>query len=288
MSFHRWLQNLRSTLAQGRGRRQHKRRGSKRTASHRPDLEALEDRCLPSFSPVVSYPAGTHPQAIVTADFNGDGRLDLATANAGDNTVSVLKGNGNGTFQSAQSSATGSGPKSVAVGDFNADGKLDVVTANGNDLSVLLGNGDGTFQDPSNVDIGSSPESVAVGDFNADGKLDLGVTSNVYYPGTPGYWVWSSGYYGNYYTYYPGTPGYYEGRANVLLGNGDGSFSAPSSTALGQGYHTSAAVADFNGDGKQTSRLPTLTMGRSACWRAMEAAISRLPPISPLATPPGR
>src|SRR5262249_42079074 len=147
MPFHRWLQNLRSTLAPGR--RQHQRRGSKRTARHWPNLEALEDRCLPSLSPVVSYPAGANPQAVVTADFNGDGRLDLATANVGDSTVSVLRGNANGTFQSAQTSATGTGPASVAVGDFNADGKLDVVTANGNDLSVLLGNGDGTFQAPS-------------------------------------------------------------------------------------------------------------------------------------------
>ena len=78
MSFHSWLQNLRSALAPGRGQRHHRRRGSPRAATHRPNLEVLEDRCLLSFSPAVSYPVGTNPQAVVTADFNNDGRLDLA------------------------------------------------------------------------------------------------------------------------------------------------------------------------------------------------------------------
>jgi len=79
---------------------------------------------------------------------------------------------------------------------------------------------------------------VAVGDFNADGKLDLGVTSNVYYPG-------SVDAYGNWY------PGVYLGGVTVLLGTGDGSFAAPTGPYPRYGYHTSAAVADFNGDGKQ-------------------------------------
>src|SRR5262249_59095723 len=84
-----------------------------------------------------------------------------------------------------------------------------------------------------------------------------------YYPGTPdtpGYWV---GDYYSGYVYYPGTPGtpgYYEGRASVLLGNGDGSFSAPNTTGLGYGYHTSAAVADFNGD-----TLPDLAAANPDC-----------------------
>jgi hypothetical protein len=206
----------------------------------RPCVEALEDRCLLSFNPPVSYAVGASPHAVVTADFNNDGRLDLATANNIDNTVSVLLGNADGTFQPAQTSATGASPVSVAKGDFNDDGKLDLATANsgGYDVSILRGNGDGTFQAPSSLSIGSSPNSVAVGDFNRDGKLDLGATSNDY---IPGFW---GGYNGNYWY-----PGHYEGRAHVLLGVGDGNFSGPNTSYLDVGYYSSAVVADLNGDG---------------------------------------
>ena len=200
------------------------------------NLESLEDRCLLSFSPAVNYPAGLNAHALLTADLNGDGRLDLAVLNYSSNTVSVLLRNANGTFQAPQNFATGAGPQSVAVGDFNADGKLDLVTANLAELSVLLGNGAGVLQEPTNINIGSNPSSVAVGDFNADGKLDLGVTSNVYSPG----------YYGGYGWY----PGHYVGIANVLIGNGAGSFSTPNATSLGEGLRTTAVVADFNNDGK--------------------------------------
>jgi len=141
MSFHSWLQNLRSALAPRRGQRKHARLGSLRAPSHRPYLEVLEDRLTPSFSAPISYATGTSPYAVVTADFNGDGKLDLAVANDSSNTISVLLGNGDGSFGAAQNYATGSGPLSVAVGDFNGDGKLDLVTANAGDVSVLLGNG---------------------------------------------------------------------------------------------------------------------------------------------------
>jgi hypothetical protein len=199
-------------------------------------FEALEDRRLLSFSPAVNYAAGASPQAVVTADFNGDGRLDLAVANPSTDSVNVLLGNGNGTFQASKSSAAGDNPISIAVGDFDGDGKLDVTAANGGTtgVSVMRGNGDGTFQTPSSLDIGSDPTSVAVGDFNGDGKLDVAATSNVYWP--------SDDYYYGYY-------GYYEGQVNVLLGSGAGAFAAPTSSSLGAGYHTSAATADFDGDG---------------------------------------
>src|SRR5207244_1878596 len=86
MSFTSWLQSLRSTLTPGRGQRHHGRRGSLRAVTHRPNIEVLEDRTMPSFAYPVGYAVGAAPFAVVTADFNGDGRLDLATANRDDNT----------------------------------------------------------------------------------------------------------------------------------------------------------------------------------------------------------
>ena len=83
MSFNSWLQNLRSALAPGRGQRHQGRRGSLRAATHRPNLEVLEDRCLLSFTPAASFPVGAtsaaSQQAVVSADFNHDDKLDLAT-----------------------------------------------------------------------------------------------------------------------------------------------------------------------------------------------------------------
>src|SRR2546428_321265 len=108
---------------------------------------------------------------------NGDGKLDLAAVDAGSNTVSVLLGNGDDTFQPALSFTVGTDPRSVAVGDFNGDGKLDLVVANygSSDVSVLLGTGDGTFQAAVAFGAGSYSVSMAVGDFNGDGKPDLAV-----------------------------------------------------------------------------------------------------------------
>jgi hypothetical protein len=230
VSFRSWLPIRRSAPAPRRVQRHFRREILFRTVAHRLNLEFLEDRSLLSLSPAVSYPVGTNPQAVVTADFNNDGRFDLVTANRDNDTVSVLLGNGNGTFQPATTSATGATPVSLATGDFNRDGRLDLATANqnGSDLSVLLGNGNGTFQTQRLIDVDWTPNSVAVGDFNGDGKLDLAVTSNFYYPGS-----------------------YTTGLASVLLGVGDGSFSAPiiGNTAMDRPIN-SEAVGDFNGDGK--------------------------------------
>ena len=81
MSFHSWLQNLRSALAPRRGQRHHRRRGSLRAATHRLNLEALEVRCVPAFLAAGRLRPHRRAPAIVTADFNGDGKLDLATVN---------------------------------------------------------------------------------------------------------------------------------------------------------------------------------------------------------------
>src|SRR5262249_48102513 len=121
MSLHSWLQKLRSALAPRRGQRHRGREASHRAVRHRPSLEVLEDRSVPAFLDPVDYAAGPYAYAVITADFNGDGRLDLATANESPSSaVSVLLGNGDGTFQNARNYAlTTYGATAIASGDFN-------------------------------------------------------------------------------------------------------------------------------------------------------------------------
>src|SRR5580704_1325105 len=105
--------------------------------------------------------------AAAAADLNGDGILDIVT-----NGLTMLRGNGDGTFTVDGGVSLPSGNANVSVGDFNGDGKLDVATAGNNNLYLLLGNGDGTFQSP--LQFGLSGSSVlSVGDFNNDGRLDI-------------------------------------------------------------------------------------------------------------------
>jgi hypothetical protein len=283
-----WFRKLFDSLAAtpsrnlaGRARREASRG---RRAASRLQLEALEDRCLPSFLPAVSYPVGASPRAVVTGDFNGDGRLDLAVVNTNSDTVSILLGKGDGTFQPAQTYATGHEPGSLAVGDFNGDGKLDIVTTNYGTVSVLLGNGDGTFQAPIDSTLPNLyGGAVAVGDMNHDGKLDLvvsgqgigwGTTTNpdsvdvLLGNGAGGFALASTTLFSPNQP--PGPvaladfnadgkldiavvlPNAYEGQPgaiSVLLGNGDGTVGPPTNFATGSLPH-SLAVGDFNGDGK--------------------------------------
>ncbi|HUU85278.1 MAG TPA: FG-GAP-like repeat-containing protein [Phycisphaerae bacterium] len=125
-----------------------------------------------TFQSEQQYAAGDGPMGVIgvaVGDFDGDGRQDLATANAGSGDVSVLLGNGDGTFQNEQRYAVGDFPWEVAVGDFDGDGRQDLATANGlsDDVSVLLGNGDGTFQGEQRFAVDSDPRGIAVGNFDA-------------------------------------------------------------------------------------------------------------------------
>jgi hypothetical protein len=191
-------------------------------------LERLESRVVPGFLAPLAFDAGSDSRSVAVGDFIGNGHLDLAVANEASNDVSVLLGNGDGTFQPARNYAVGSNPMSVAVGDFNGDGRLDLVVANvgtypnQGTVSVLLGNGDGTFQAARNFPAGIGPFSVAVGDLDRDGHLDLAVAN-----------------YGG-------------GSVSVLLGNGDGTFQPAREFSVGgMGYPTpSVAVGDFNEDGR--------------------------------------
>jgi hypothetical protein len=120
---------------------------------------------------------GSAPTTVTNADFNGDGKMDLAAQNSGSNTVSVRLGNGDGTFQAKSDVAVGSNPTSVSSADLNDDGKRDLAVANysSNTVSVLRGNGDGTFQAKQDFPAGSNPTSVIGADFNRDGYTDLAV-----------------------------------------------------------------------------------------------------------------
>ena len=111
---------------------------------------------------------------MVLGDVNGDGKPDLVVANSGSNTVSVLLGNGNGTFQPSKPLSPAL-TQCVAIGDVNGDGKLDMAVANygSSTVSVLLGNGNGTFHAQQTFAAGSDPVSVELGDVNGDGKPDL-------------------------------------------------------------------------------------------------------------------
>ena len=110
------------------------------------------------------YSSGHRPASVAAGDINGDLVQDLALANSGDDTASVLLGNGDGTFQPAKSVylGQGAGPQSIVIADFNRNGRPDLAVANTarNAVALLLGNGDGTFQAPVTLGAGVSPSSV--------------------------------------------------------------------------------------------------------------------------------
>src|SRR5205823_13039200 len=150
--------------------------------------------------------AGSRPESVAVGDINRDGVPDLAVANSGSSDVSVLLGNGDGTFQAARAFAVaGTTAAAVAVADLDGDGRPDLAVAHAGVVSVLLGNGDGTFQAArAFATAGTSPHSITVADLNGDGRPDLAVAN-----------VWSLE-----------APGQIPGNVAVLLGDGDGTFEA--------------------------------------------------------------
>src|SRR4030095_17026243 len=174
------------------------------------------------------YPllGGTH----TAADLNGDGKLDLAGAGA--NVVSVMLGNGDGTFGAKTDFPVAAAPQAVAAGDFNSDGKVDLMATLNNaelSLALLTGTGTGTFNPPiyfPNTSGFDSP-AIAATDLNSDGKLDLVVMHNI------GCYI---------------APCTAADSITILLGNGDGTFQTPTEVDVGTGP-SSMAVVDLNGDG---------------------------------------
>ncbi len=133
--------------------------------------------------PNKSFTVQKLPRSVAVGDFNGDGKLDLVTANENSDNATVLLGDGTGRFTAAPGNPfkAGKGPVSVAVGDFDGDGKLDLAIANrgDNSVTVLLGDGKGGFAEApgSPFPVGTEPWSVVVGDFNGDGKPDLAIAN---------------------------------------------------------------------------------------------------------------
>jgi type IX secretion system substrate protein/VCBS repeat protein/FG-GAP repeat protein len=190
----------------------------------------LDGKAQVCFTPFTRFVIDSFPQSIVSADFNGDGKADIAaaclisTTNFVPGYVSIILGNGTGGFGTALNYKIDYVPTSIATADFNNDGKADLVTANDGDttVSVLLGSGTGTFTSNINYTVCTSsgaPCSVTSADFNSDGKADLAVTiltSNI---------------------------------VSILLGNGTGSFGVPTYFATSiRPYFV--INSDFNGDGK--------------------------------------
>ncbi|MHC0066257.1 FG-GAP-like repeat-containing protein [Nostoc sp. UIC 10890] len=223
-----------------------------------------------------TYDVGLRPYSIVVGDFDKDGKTDLVTANKSSQTVSVLLGNGDGTFKSASNFSTvgfnGLSPSSVAVADFNKDGKLDLVTANSisNNISLLLGKGDGSFQTAVNfaLESASAPISIAVGDFNKDGKSDIvtvnnasqnisvllgngaggfGTAKNFKVPSRSSF-VTVSDFNGDGKSDLAVTSSYFN-NVSILLGNGDGTFNSATQFDVGTNPN-SVVVGDFNKDNK--------------------------------------
>lgn len=131
-------------------------------------------------SPFIAHPGDkAHNHGLTLSDLNSDGSLDITTSNQDDNSVSVLLGNGRGSFAPAAGSpfAVGRAPYPHAVADVNKDGKIDIVAPNvgGNSLSVLLGNGRGEFRNATNspISVAGRPFYVAIGDVNGDSNPDL-------------------------------------------------------------------------------------------------------------------
>jgi len=207
------------------------------------DVSILLGKGDGTFQTAVNFPTEVSPHGIATGDFNGAGHLDLAVVNecgtdpmCHTGSVSILLGDGNGSFQTGPTATANAFPLSVAVGDFNHDGKLDLAVANacGTDylcvspgsVAILLGNGDATFQSAVNFStVDFDTVFVATGDFNGDGKPDLAAVN------------------------------YVNASVSVLAGRGDGTFRAASTFAVGSNP-ISVTAGKLNRDGSADIIVP--------------------------------
>ncbi len=188
---------------------------------------------LPSlFTPGLPLNVGANPYSVVAVDVNGDGKLDLVSANGGSNTLTVLANNGHGVFGSIATLNVGHFPLSVVAADVNGDGKPDLICANNGDstLTVLTNNGHGGFISNATLNVGVGPYYVAAADVNGDGAVDL----------------IASGTFANILT--------------VYTNNGSGVFGSNATLIVGEGPNQ-VAVADINGDGAPDLISANITSG---------------------------
>jgi hypothetical protein len=166
-----------------------------------------------------TYPVGKNPTSVTTADFDQDGITDLITTNIGNNSLSILFGNGDGTFKEQVSLDVAREPRALALDDYNGDGRMDLAVAcSGSDqIAIFLGLASGRFGTGHRYSVHRTPVSVASGDFNGDQRPDLVVALR-------------------------------NDKITVLLGNGDGSFREGALYEYGD-TPTSLAVADLDRDG---------------------------------------
>ena len=206
-----------------------------------------------TFQPAVNYATGANSGSVAVGDFNGDGVPDLAVLTGGSSStatdpahISILAGNGDGTFQAPVNTRVTNGIGSLAAGDFNGDGMLDLVVTSIN--AILIGNGDGTFKAPANLSNAflQSSGKVTAGDFDGDGKLDIAMTAGSTNPQI--------------------------GTVQVLLGTGTGGFSSPVAFPVGKS-DIFVAASDFNQDGKLdlvTANMDVMAAFRYSSAREME------------------
>jgi len=172
------------------------------------------------FGTVDTYPLTIGPFGITFADFNNDGKLDIAVTKSATGKASVMLGNGDGTLGADTDFGVGTSPWGIVAADFNGDGNMDLAAVNNIDasISVLLGDGHGGFGTKTDYTTGFSPTFVTAADLNNDGNVDLAVTNSA------------------------------SSTVSIPLGNGDGTFAAKTDYTTGAAPQ-SITVADFNGDG---------------------------------------